>query len=164
MSSMNNIHETLAKKIFLYNEPSGLSNPRYPQYPTIMEDARNLTSYRNRCENNIDPSNQYHTKLWMIHHATELINESRRQYEDKLGCSIKETNTVPPPEFISYQTPFTNGIYPTENIGGVGIFRADTTAPPLFGTFTKKCNSKSQNDVKKIQLTSKHEGGRNSFR
>lgn len=163
--------------MFLSIEPSGLSNrlnnletepsvrmsnPRYPQYPALMEDGRNLTIYKPRCKNNINPPDQYNTKLYMVHNAEKLIDASRKEYEKKMGCSLKESNTVPPPAFISHQTPFTNDIYPTGVVGGIGLIRADSKVPPLFGTFGEKCYAWM--DKKNIQLTTKNEGGRNTIR
>lgn len=136
---------------------------RYPAYANTMSDARLVTDYRPQCTKNIAPKQQFQSKLWMIHHATDLMEESRRRQVDGTGASLPMANTVPPPAAIVRSSPFYSEIQPTQWKDGVGVERADSAAPALFGTFQfEPSMSELQSNRKEIRLTTRYEGGRNT--
>lgn len=138
---------------------------RYPAYAGLMEDGRLVTDYRPHCTRNIRPAIQYNTKLWIINHADDLMNESRRRQVEWTGASLPMANTVPPPADIVHSNPFYSEVNSTNLKGGIGIERADAAAPPLFGTFSfEPTMSEIRNNRKNIGLTTYYEGGRNSPR
>ena len=138
---------------------------RYPAYAGPLQDARLVTDYRPQCTKNIRAGNQFNTKLWMINHADEFIDESRRRQVEWTGASLAMANTVPPPADIVHSNPFYSEVVPTNLLNGIGIARADAAAPMLFGTFTyEPTMSEIRSNRKNIQLTGYYEGGRNSPR
>jgi hypothetical protein len=138
---------------------------RYPAYAGPMADARLVTDYRPHCARNIRSDLQFNTKLWMVHHTDDVINESRRRQVEWTGASLPMANTVPPPADIVHSTPFYSELNPTNLKYGIGVERADASCPGLFGTFTyEPTMSEIRNNRKDIGLTKYYEGGRNSPR
>lgn len=138
---------------------------RYPAYAATMSDGRLVTDYRPQCTKNVRPGNQFYTKHWMIQHASELIEESRRRQIEWTGASLPMANTVPPPAAISHSTPFYSEIQPTNIPQGLGMERADAVAPELFGTYHYEPSLyELRSNRKETQLTTYMEGGRNSVR
>jgi len=138
---------------------------RYPAYAGTMADGRLVTDYRPHCSKNIRPAEQYNTKLWMVHHANELMNESRRRQVEWSGASLTMANTVPPPADIVHSNAFYSEVNSTNLPNGIGIERANAVCPDLFGTFTYEPTiAELQNNRKNIKLTQFYEGGRNSPR
>lgn len=138
---------------------------RYPAYAGQMEDARLVTDYRPQCSKNIRPGNQYNTKLWLINHANEIIDESRKRQVEWSGASLAMANTVPPPADVVHSNPFYSEVNPTGFKGGIGVERANVPCPNLFGTFTyEPTMNELRNNRKNIALTQYYEGGRNSPR
>ena len=138
---------------------------RYPAYVAPLEDGRLVTDYRPQCSKNVKPGYQYNTKLWMIHNADRIMDETRRQQMDVAGAGLPMANTVPPPAAVVKSSAFYSEVQPTYAYNGIGLQRADSKAPDLFGTFyyapsmlTKQSNRKN------IQVTTMYEGGRNSIR
>lgn len=146
-------------------EISPVQNIRYPAYAATLEDGRLVTDYRPQCTKNIKPGKQFHTKLWLIHHSEEIMDESRRRQVEWSGASLGMANTVPPPAAIVHSTPFYSETIPTYMHNGLGIERANSKAPELFGTFRYEATmSEIQNNRKNIGITNVYEGGRNSRR
>jgi hypothetical protein len=138
---------------------------RYPAYAGPMQDGRLVTDYRPQCTRNIQPAAQYNTKLWMVHHASEVMNESRRRQVEWSGASLAMANTVPPPADVVHSNPFYSEVSPTNAPNGIGVERANTPCPELFGTFQyEPTMSEIRNNRKNIKLTQHFEGGRNSPR
>jgi hypothetical protein len=138
---------------------------RYPAYAAPMADGRIVTDYRPHCSRNIAPNAQYNTKLWMVHHAENIINESRQRQVEWTGASLPMANTVPPPADIVHSNPFYSEVVPTGMKRGIGIERANADAPNLFGTFQYEPDlTEIRMNRKKISMTSHYEGGRNSPR
>ena len=153
-----------AQKAYSNNAYPAKDN-RYASYAGPMQDARLVTDYRPKCTKNITPDIQFNTKLWMVHHATEMIDESRRRQVEWTGASLTMANTVPPPADIVHSNPFYSEVNPTGLHNGIGVERANALAPTLFGTFSYEPTiSEIQNNRKNIGLTSYYEGGRNSVR
>ena len=114
---------------------------------------------------NVPPAYQYNSKLWMVHHADEIMRESRQRQAEWSGATLPMSNTVPPPADIVHSTPFYSEVMPTGVASGIGVERAGAKAPGLFGTFTFDSSmSEIQNNRKNIELTTKYEGGRNTPR
>jgi hypothetical protein len=140
---------------------------RYPAHAAHLEDARLVTDYRPKCSKNVRPDSQYNTKLWLINHGNEIIEESRKRQVEWTGASFMTANTVPPPAGIVHSTPVYSEINPTGLKNGIGIERAsfDQPCPALFGTFSyEPTMSEIRNNRKNISLNSHYEGGRNSRR
>jgi hypothetical protein len=138
---------------------------RYPAYAGPLQDARLVTDYRPQCTKNIRPDAQYNTKLWLIHHGEEIIDESRKRQVEWTGASLTMANTIPPPAGIVHSNPFYSELNPTGFKNGIGIERANVDCPGLFGTFTyDPTMAEIRSNRKNIGLTSYYEGGRNSQR
>ena len=138
---------------------------RYPAYAGLMEDGRLVTDYRSHCSKNIAPDRQFTTKLWMVNHATYMMDESRKRQVEWTGASLAMANTVPPPADIVHSTPFYSEVSSTGYYNGIGVERANSDAPMLFGTFTYEPTMKEiQNNRKNIDVNNFYEGGRNSRR
>ena len=138
---------------------------RYPAYAGPMQDARLVTDYRPQCSKNIRPAAQFNTKLWLINHADEVMDESRKRQVEWTGASLAMANTVPPPASIVHSNPFYSEVNATGLKGGIGVERANVPCPGLFGTFTyEPTMDEIRNNRKNIGLTTYYEGGRNSPR
>jgi hypothetical protein len=138
---------------------------RYPAYAASMSDGRLVTDYRPQCTKNIPVAAQYNTKLWMVHHADQLITESRKRQVEWSGASLPQANTMPPPADIVHSTPFYSEVQTTGLRTGLGVERANAAAPDLFGTFTYEATmGEIRNNRKNICITMHYEGGRNSPR
>lgn len=146
-------------------ETSPARDIRYPAYVAAMSDGRYMTDYRPQCSKNITTGQQFQTKKWMIQHANEIMEESRRRHVEGSGASLPMSNTVPPPAARVYSTPFESEVQRTNLANGIGMERANASAPDLFGTFTYEPSiAELQANQKRIQITSRYEGGRNSIR
>jgi hypothetical protein len=138
---------------------------RYPAYAAPMSDGRLVTDYRPHCSRNIAPAAQFSTKQWMVNHATEIMDESRRRQVEWSGASLPQANVVPPPADVVHSNPFYSEVISSGLQGGIGIYRADANAPSLFGTFSyEPTMSEIRNNRKNINMTRHYEGGRNSPR
>jgi hypothetical protein len=138
---------------------------RYPAYAGTMQDGRLVTDYRPHCARNIPPASQYASKKWMVHHADQIMEESRMRQVEWTGASLAMANTVPPPANIVHSNKFYSEIVPSGARQGLGVERADSAAPPLFGTFSfDPTLSEIRTNRKNIALTSYYEGGRNTPR
>ena len=154
-----------AQKAYVQKDATPARDNRYAAYAGPMQDARLVTDYRPKCTKNISPAYQFNTKLWMIHHTDEMIDESRRRQVEWTGASLTMANTVPPPADVVHSNPFYSEVNSTGLHNGIGMERANALAPELFGTFTyEPTMSEIQNNRKSIGLTSYYEGGRNSKR
>jgi hypothetical protein len=165
--NINNANRNIPKEYYTSNKiTEPIMDIRYPGRVAPMEDGRFVTDYRPKCTQNIHPQNQFSTKLWMIHHADELINLSRQRQAEWSGASCKTINTVPPPENISSCNAFNCTMEATNYPDGIGIERVGSACPSLFGTFTPQQTGFEMNscDLKNIPLTRKYEGGRNTPR
>jgi len=138
---------------------------RYPAYAATMSDGRLVTDYRPQCSKNIRAGSQFHTKHWMIQHAEEIMDESRRRLVEWTGATLPMANTVPPPAAVVRSTPFASELQPTGLALGLGVERHGAAAPPLFGTFEyDPTMAELRANRKETQLTTYMEGGRNSVR
>ena len=138
---------------------------RYPAFTAPLEDGRMVTDYRPQCSKNVNPGYQYNTKPWMIHYAEYIMDETRRQQMSVAGAGLPMANTVPPPAGVVHSTPFYSELEPTNLVNGVGVIRADSKSPDLFGTFYYEASMRErQSNRKNIGLTKMYEGGRNTPR
>lgn len=138
---------------------------RYPAYAAPLQDARLVTDYRPQCSKNVRTGNQFNTKLWLINHADEVMDESRKRQVEWTGASLAMANTVPSPANIVNSNPFYSEVNSTGLKGGIGVERANVPCPGLFGTFTyEPTMAEIRNNRKNIGLTTYYEGGRNSPR
>ena len=161
-SAYHSAHRTFFEPV---KEASPARNARYPAYAATASDGRVVTDYRPQCSKNVKAGNQFHTKLWLIHHSEEIMDESRRRQVEWTGASLGMANTVPPPAAIVHSTPFYSEANPTNLYDGIGVERANADAPELFGTFRYEATmAEIQNNRKNIGMTSFYEGGRNSRR
>ena len=138
---------------------------RYPAYNAATQDARLVTDYRPQCSKNVRPGYQYNTKLWMIRNAEKIMDETRKRQMEWSGAGLPMANTVPPPAGVVHSTPFYSELEPTNLVNGVGVVRADSKSPDLFGTFYYDASMQErQSNRKNIGLTKMYEGGRNTPR
>lgn len=138
---------------------------RYPARAAALEDARLVTDYRPQCSKNVRTGQQFYTKKWMINHGTSLMEESRKRQVEWTGAALPMSNTVPPPAAIVHSTPFYSEVNPTHLMNGIGVERANSAAPELFGAFSYSPTvSEMQANRKNINMTVRQEGGRNSMR
>lgn len=138
---------------------------RYSAYAGPMQDARLVTDYRPHCSKNIQPALQFNTKLWLVNHTDEVIEESRRRQVEWTGASLPMANTVPPPANIVHSNAFYSEVNATGFKNGIGVERSNVECPSLFGTFMfEPTMSEIRNNRKNINLTQFYEGGRNSPR
>ena len=141
------------------------SDSRYHAFDAPLTDGRLVTDYRPQCSKNVRTGQQFQTKLWMITHGTELMEESRKRQVEWSGASLPMANTVPPPAAVVHSTPFYSEVHSTHLKGGLGVERANAVAPELFGTYSYEPSiSETQANRKNIAGTTKEEGGRNSKR
>lgn len=158
-------HEAHRATFGTTKETTPARDVRYPAYAATMSDGRLVTDYRPQCTKNIRAGSQFHTKHWMIQHASEIMDESRRRLAEWTGATLPMANTVPPPVAIVHSTPFASELQPTGLSQGIGMERSNSTAPPLFGTFEyEPTMAELRANRKEIQLTTYMEGGRNSVR
>ena len=142
-----------------------IPDARYPAYAGMAEDARFGTDYRPHCTQNMPAGTQFTTKQWMIRHATDIMDISRRRQSEWTGAALPMANTVPPPADIVHSTPFDSEIQPSGAPFGIGVERSDAKAPGLFGTFSiPPTDAERRLNGKNIALTTRYEGGRNSPR
>ena len=138
---------------------------RYPAFAAAINDGRLVTDYRPQCTKNIPVGDQFHTKKWMIQNGEALMEEARKRQVERTGAAIPTIDTSPLPAGIVHSTPFQSEIHPTNWKGGLGVERADSKAPALFGTFQYEPTiSERQANRKNIAMTTREEGGRNSKR
>jgi hypothetical protein len=138
---------------------------RYPAFNAALEDARLVTDYRPQCSKNVRPGYQFDTKLWMIRNADRIMDETRRRQMEWSGASLPMANTVPPPAGIVRSSPFYSELELTYLKDGLGVERADSRAPDLFGTFYYAATmAEKQANRKNISVTRMYEGGRNTPR
>jgi hypothetical protein len=101
----------------------------------------------------------------MINHANEVMDESRRRQVEWSGASLAMANTVPPPADVVHSNPFYSEVNATNLPNGIGVERANTPCPSLFGTFQyEPTMAEIRGNRKNIKLTQYYEGGRNSPR
>ncbi len=154
-------HAVLGSAKDLYPAPDN----RYPAFAAASQDGRLVTDYRPQCSKNIRTGDQFETKKWMIHHAEDLMEEARKRQVIRTGAALPMANTVPPAAAVVHSNPFYSEVQPTHWKGGLGVERADASAPPIFGTFAYQPSvSEMQANRKNIAMTVLQEGGRNSRR
>lgn len=155
---------TRATRVPTKDVSAGRDN-RYPAYASTAQDARLVTDYRPQCSKNVQPGYQFNTKQWMIRNAEHIMDETRKRQIEWSGATLPMANTVPPPAGIVTSTPFYSELQPTYARNGLGIVRADSKAPELFGTYYYAPSMlEKQMNRKNIATTTMYEGGRNSRR
>ena len=142
-----------------------IPDSRYPAFAGMAEDARFTTDYRAHCTQNTPAGQQFMTKQWLVHHGNSIIELSRKRQSEWTGANLPMANTVPPPAMIVHSTPFDSELQASGAKFGIGVERADTKAPVLFGTFQiPPSRQELMNNKKNIALTHDYQGGRNSLR
>jgi len=129
-----------------------------------MEDGRLVTEYKNHCSRNIPAGQQFPTKEWMTKNAIELIRLSRERLDYQTGAiyGLDATVLPPPAVIVMCQTDDCFRI-PTQLEGGIGLERADSIAPELFGTWDPvKLGATAP--LPEVEVTQRYEGGRNTPR
>jgi hypothetical protein len=162
----HNVPYNIARKEYVPPKSTQpVEDNRYPAYSGIADDARFGTDYRPHCYQNTPPGAQFMTKQWLTHNSNEIIQLSRKRQVEWTGASLPMANTCPPPADIVHSTPFYNEVQPSGAPFGIGVERADAKAPVLFGTFQiPPTRQEILSNTKKIGVTHRYEGGRNSLR
>ena len=78
----------VAQKAYVQKDATPARDNRYAAYAGPMQDARLVTDYRPKCTKNISPAYQFNTKLWMIHHTDEMIDELMEVLDNYPGSAI----------------------------------------------------------------------------
>jgi len=134
---------------------------RYPGYDSIMADARLVTDYKSKCEYNVVSSKHGNSfRSWLQHHADGFIQVSRHRQAQHSGAYYYDTILPLPPKQLQHCDEFDCTFSRTDLVNGIGLQRKENV-PDLFGTFAEK---NSQAPMKRIFLTDKFEGGRNTPR
>ena len=138
---------------------------RYPAYAALMSDGRLVTDYRSKCEKNIPVGKQFATHQFMVHNADQLIGESRRRQAIWNGALFGLAATQPLPTDVQTCTADGCTVRQTGARQGLGLERRSEGTPALFGTFEIEPTLTEQlADTRKVGVTTRFEGGRNSFR
>jgi hypothetical protein len=151
----------------LTNTPSFTFTPdnRYPAYSAIMSDARYTTDYRPKCTKNVAPQNQFGVKSWMVKNADEIIELSRKRQIEWTGAPFGLAALNPPPAVIQSCDADTCSFTETNERLGFGLNRSTVPVPELFGTFDfEPSPTELLKDSRKVSLTTRYEGGRNTPR
>lgn len=156
-------------KVAMANVSTGMFEPapdsRYPAYAALMSDARLVTDYRSKCEKNVPVGKQFATHQFMVHNAESLIEESRKRQAIWNGAVFGLAATQPPPAIVQHCDVDKCSIEGNGDIFGLGIERASEPLPKMFGTFeTAPTTALLAKDVRRVALTTRYEGGRNSIR
>lgn len=132
---------------------------RYPGYASIMSDSRLVTDYKSKCEYNVVPS-QYGNSFrsWLQHHADGFIQVSRHRQAQRAGSYYYGAVYPPAPKQLQHCDEFDCTFSRTDLENGLGLERNEP-APALFGTFAAP---KDDAPMKRVFLTDKFEGGRNT--
>jgi len=138
------------------------SDTRFPGWAAPMSDGRLVTDYASHCSQNIPSRKQFATKEWMTKNAEEIIRVTRERLSQSTGSIYGLDNTVvPPPALIVSCATDDCTRTATDAPGGIGMERADSAAPDLFGTWEY---SDVAPTVQRTPLTTVYEGGRNTPR
>lgn len=137
---------------------------RFPGYAAPLADGRLVTDYRPHCNENVPAGWQFATKEWIQKNTDGIISVSRDRQARMTGAIYGDDKTVvPPPANINTCDPMGCDLQWTFDRYGIGMERADATAPPLFGTFATKPTT-AKPPAPHVALTTKFEGGRNTAR
>jgi hypothetical protein len=138
------------------------SDSRFPGWAAPMSDGRLVTDYASHCSQNIPSRQQFATKEWMTKNAEQIIRVTRERLSQSTGSIYGLDNTVvPPPALIVKCATDDCTRTATDAPGGIGMERADSAAPDLFGTWEY---SDVAPTVQRTPLTTVYEGGRNTPR
>ena len=156
-------------KVAEANVARGMFEPapdsRDPAYAALMSDARLVTDYRSKCEKNVPVGSQFATHQFMVHNAESLIEESRRRQAIWNGAVFGLAATQPPAAVVQRCDADKCEIEGNGDIFGLGIERASEPLPAMFGTFeTAPTAALNAKDARRVALTTRYEGGRNSMR
>ena len=136
---------------------------RFPGWAAPMADGRLVSDYQNHCSKNIPVGYQFATKEWMTNHATDIIRVGRERFSEKTGAIYGLDKTVvPPPAMIVACKTYDCERKMVEQPGGIGVERADSAAPQLFGTW--ESSSLGSPEKPRVAGTTVYEGGRNTPR
>jgi hypothetical protein len=138
---------------------------RYPAYAALMSDGRLVTDYRSKCEMNVPVGKQFATHQYMVNNAEAMIAESRKRQAMWNGALFGLAATQPPPADKQVCSADGCKVSATGAKHGLGLERQSEGVPALFGTFEVDPTLTEQlRDTRRVGLTMRFEGGRNSFR
>ena len=138
------------------------SDTRFPGWAAPMSDGRLVTDYASHCSQNIPSRQQFATKEWMTKNAEQIIRVTRERLSQSTGSIYGlDTKVVPPPALIVSCATDDCTRTATNAPGGIGMERADSAAPDLFGTWEY---SDIAPTVQRTPITTTYEGGRNTPR
>ena len=138
---------------------------RYPAYAALMSDGRLVTDYRSKCEMNVPVGKQFATHQFMVNNAEQMMVESRRRQAIWNGALFGLAATQPAPADVQTCTADGCTVKRTAAKHGLGLERRSEGVPVLFGTFEVDPTLTEQlADTRHVGLTTRFEGGRNSFR
>ena len=136
---------------------------RFPGWAAPMSDGRLVTDYRPHCETNIPVAAQQNTRIWIQQNTDEIIRVSRDRMSELTGmANAVDSSIVPPPAVVVKCSTAGCEMKQTGAELGIGVERADATAPLLFGTW--QVQNLEPATAPHVSLTRKYEGGRNTPR
>ena len=146
-----------------YVQTGPIPDNRYPNYASVMEDARIVTDYRPRCAANVVAPDQGNSlRSWFQHNADGIIQVSRKRQGDTIGAQYARASTVPEPRQVQICSAFECKMSRNSNKTAIGLERQDQ-APALFGTFND-ISEQLNLPIEREYLTHSFEGGRNTPR
>ena len=134
---------------------------RYAGWAAPMNDGRLVTDYRSKCEVNVPAGEQFATRSFLQHNASDIIQTSRRRQAEQAGANLpfNSKNIMPAKRYVkcdSMQCYTKDG-----NPRGLGTERMELV-PELFGTFSPTYTSDTA--PSQPMITRVYEGGRNTPR
>jgi hypothetical protein len=136
---------------------------RYPDYASVMQDARVATDYRTHCAMNVaSPEQGNSLRSWYQHNGDAIIQISRKRQGDRAGAQFERAYTVPQPRQVQVCSPYECTMSRNPDRKAIGLERQETV-PELFGTFNDTREQLSK-PVESEYLTRTFEGGRNTPR
>lgn len=139
-----------------------IPDARYPEYASIMEDARIATDYRPHCAANVVAPEQGNSlRSWYQHNGDGIIQVSRKRQGDRAGAQYERALTVPAPRQVQLCSAYECKMSRNPNRSAIGLVRQENV-PELFGTFNYE-NQRAM-PIEREFLTHTFEGGRNTPR
>jgi hypothetical protein len=134
---------------------------RYPEYPSVMWDARMFTDYKPHCAANVAPPEYGNSiRSWLQHHTDAIIQVSRKRQAMKSGAQYAKARTVPMAKQIQKCDEYECNFFKNSQPNTIGLERSEPV-PELFGTFSPGDQMIPPSGER---LTKNYEGGRNTPR
>lgn len=135
---------------------------RFPGWAAPTQDGRLVTDYRSRRETNIPVESQEKSRIWIQQNAEEIIRLSRERLAERSGMIYGVDNSIVPPPATIVNCSGAGCERVPAVADGIGMERADSKAPHLFGTY--EIHRPLIFTRPQVDVTNRYEGGRNTRR